>query len=48
MPLFKPTKEEVKIALNYKIFIIFEHVVRSVGSTAMARECMANGYKKCG
>jgi hypothetical protein len=33
MPLFKPTREEAKTALNYKGFIIYEHEDRSVGAT---------------
>ena len=33
MPLFKPTREEAKTALNNKGFIIYEHEGRSVGAT---------------
>jgi len=33
VPLFKPTREEAKTALNNKGFIIYEHEGRSVGAT---------------
>ena len=33
MPLFKPTREKAKTALNYKGFIIYEHEGKSVGAT---------------